>query len=254
MRSRTKSIDAIRLAPILPARSVRRCLARTIVARDFELLWRQRRLVDEIHQRVQVLHARHRNVQTPLVVEIRERHVIEAVDVHDQVELLSDRQEIREREGFLRLLVALVTETERDHLFVLEERMLPQHLQQAMRTHLTEPEADRAAERPDDKLAAALLHEGIAVRRDESKIVRVQTGGCRAAHPQRLGNVEQGTGRMCRTEVRMQRLGDQPPVLRCRKQILIGPATGVKQAARLDVICRQRRQFGAQEENDHAGR
>src|SRR5688572_14418046 len=96
--------------------------------------------------------ARHRDVETALVVETRQRHLVEAVDVEDQIERLPNRQEIRKHEQLLRLLVALMTQTQRDDLSRLEECVRLEILHEPMRADLAEPCADGSTEHADDEL------------------------------------------------------------------------------------------------------
>ncbi len=84
----------------------------------------------------------HRNVETTLVVEARQRDLVEAVDVQHEIERLSNRQEIREHEQLLRLLVAFVTQTERDDLTRPEEGVRLEVLDQPTCADLAEPRPD----------------------------------------------------------------------------------------------------------------
>ena len=93
----------------------------------------QRRLVDEVDQRIQVLVAGHRNVPPVLIVDAPERRLVEAVDVDDEIERLANRQEIGKDKQLLRLFITLVAEAEGDELLVLEQRALPQVVFEAAR-------------------------------------------------------------------------------------------------------------------------
>ena len=68
-----------------------------------------------------MLVARHRDIPPILIVDVAERHLVEAVDVDHHVERLADGQEIRKDEQLLWLLVAFVTEAEGHDLLVFEE-------------------------------------------------------------------------------------------------------------------------------------
>ena len=82
------------------------------------------------------------------------RHLVEAVDVDHEVERLPDRQEVAEDQQLLRLLVALVAETERHDLAAAKRRGGRQARDQPRGTHLAEPGAHRPAEDADERAAA----------------------------------------------------------------------------------------------------
>ena len=154
--------------------------------------------------------ARHRDVETLLVVDRRQRDFVEAVDVDDEIERLADRQEVGEDERLLRLLVAFVRHAERDERACLEELVLPQIVEQMLDADLAEPHADRAAEDPDDELVVASVDRKV-VRRDESEIVR---GNSRSVAPwlSQFGrDVERYARSVARSEVRIEDVRGELP-------------------------------------------
>ena len=115
-------------------------------------------------------HAGHRDVEILLVIERRQRDLVEAVDVDDQIERLPDGQEVRENQELLWLFVAFMSHAERNQCPRLEELVLPKILEQTLDTDLTKPHSHGATEDPDDELVAG-SDDGEVVRRDEPEVV-----------------------------------------------------------------------------------
>ena len=126
--------------------------------------------------------------------------LVEAVDIDDQIELLTDRQEVGQHEQLLGLLVPFVTETQRDQLFVPEERVLPQSMEQRIRADLTEPHSDRSAEDADHELSGVGFDEGVVADGQESEVIGRQSRRWRRLQ-QALRDIERRAGPVRGAEV-----------------------------------------------------
>jgi hypothetical protein len=175
--------------------------------------------------------ARHRDVRAARIVERRQRHLVEPVDVDRQIELLPDRQEVAQDQELLRLLVAFVREAERHDLAAAIDRRRRQTRQQPIGPDLAEPRGDRSAEDADEQLPLVGARHRVVARGREPEIVG--RGGRRRIRrlrrAQRRRQIERDAGLMRGPEVGVERHRGEAPARRLRHQLDLRPV-------RIDVI------------------